>query len=103
MRMVTSIQVQISSIAVHNNCFYSRARVSILTRVPCVKTEYSNHLHYNAVEELKKTFVIAKERYSITGELLNIRNGIRKSESMVILYNPSFSVYPSSSTTYREM
>ena len=45
------------------------------TRVARVKAEYPNQLDYNGLDEIKKAFVTAKKRYSITGELLNISNG----------------------------
>ena len=74
-----------------------------LKQITRVKAEYPNQLDYNGPNEIKKTFVTASKRYSITGELLKISNGIRKTRCMVILYNPILRVYPSSSTSYREM
>ena len=68
-----------------------------------VKAEYPNQLDYNGLDEIKKTFVIAKKRYSITGELLNMSNGKQEIRCTPILYNQNFRVYPSSSTNYREM
>ena len=68
-----------------------------------VKAEYPNQLDYNGLEKIKKTLLTAKKRYSITGELLNMSSGRRETWCMVILYNPILSVYPSSSTTYREI
>ena len=73
---------------------------------PLPKLEHGSleyELDYNGPNEIKKTLVTASKRYSITGELLNMSNGIRKTQCMVILYNPILRVYPSSSTSYREM
>ena len=41
-----------------------------------MKAEYPNQLDYNGLNEITKAFVIAKQRYSIMGELLNMSNGV---------------------------
>ena len=53
--------------------------LSIVGTWTWVKAEYSNQLEYNGLDEGNKKIVFANKRYFITGELLNMSNGIRLS------------------------